>query len=163
MKQDRGFFPLFLDVRRKNILFVGGGRIAERRIGVMSKFQCQIQVVSPEVTEEIQKLAEAGIVVWRKQPFEESCLDCADIVLICTDHPDLNHEIWGKCRERRILANNCSNHEECDFYFPGIVVKDEITVGVNAGGKAHKKAASLRKAIGALLEESVNEEETGHR
>lgn len=155
MGQNKGFFPIFLDVRRKNAVFIGGGRIASRRVGVMSEFDAQISVVSPRISPELEALVQSGRIRWLAQEFAESVLDQADMVLICTDDVALNHEIWLQCRQRHILANNCSNHEECDFYFPGVVSRDETVIAVNAGGKAHKKAAALRKRLAELLEKDV--------
>ena len=37
----------------------------------------------------------------------------------------------------------------CDFYFPGICLKDDIVVGITASGVNHKKAkGSKRKNAG---------------
>lgn len=151
--EKRGFFPLFLDVREKNVVFFGGGKIAQRRVEAMSHFACQITVIAPEVTDSIRALADAGEIRCLPEKYEASMLENADMVLICTDDGALNHEIYTACRERGILANNCSNREECDFYFPGIAMKEETVVAVNAGGNAHKKAADLRRQIQQLLDE----------
>lgn len=158
MNNKRGFFPIFIDIRDKHILFVGGGSIAERRIMALLEFSDDIELVAPEVTGGLRELADTGEICWRKQEYSEEFLEKADIVFICTDNYDLNHEIWSICKSRSILVNNCSNHSECDFYFPGVVTQDEIVVAVNAGGKAHKKAAKLRKAIADLIEEDKFDE-----
>lgn len=146
-----GFFPIFWDIRNKNIIFIGGGKIASRRLSVMADFECSLTVIAPQITDSIRSLVQSGRVAWRQERFEVLPAH-ADMVLICTDNQQLNHEIWLLCKQKGILVNNCSNHEECDFHFPGIVRRDELTVAVNAGGKAHKKAAGLRKDIAALLE-----------
>ena len=43
--------------------------------------------------------------------------------------------------------------QKCDFYFPGIVQRDEIVIGVSASGRDHKKARKMREDIAAFLRE----------
>lgn len=151
--EKRGFFPIFLDVREKNVVFFGGGRIAQRRIAAMCDYACRITVVAPAATETIRALAAEGQLRYIPDHYEEALLDGADLVLICTNDDAVNHEIFLACKRRGILVNNCSNREECDFYFPGIAAKDETVVAVNAGGQAHQKAADLRRQLQQLLDE----------
>lgn len=146
-----GFFPIFWDIRSKNIIMIGGGRITSRRLAAMADFDCRLTVIAPEISDTIQALVSSGRVAWQRGRFEALPAD-ADMVLICTNDEQLNHEIWLLCKQNNILVNNCSNHEECDFHFPGIVRREELTVAVNAGGSAHRKAAALRRDIAALLE-----------
>ena len=54
------YFPMFVDLSEKNILFIGGGKIAVRRIISIYEFSGSITVVSPEAEPEIIKLANAG-------------------------------------------------------------------------------------------------------
>lgn len=151
------FFPMFRDIRNYHVIFIGGGRIAARRLSVMAEYDCRLTVIAPEITDTIRALVDEGRVAWQEGRFD-TLPDDADMVLICTNDEQLNHEIWLLCKENGILVNNCSNHEECDFYFPGIVRREALTVAVNAGGSAHKKAAALRKDIAALLEKGEYDE-----
>ena len=50
------YFPLFVDLSGKDILFVGGGSIASRRVSVLESFADKITVIAPVVTEEIKAL-----------------------------------------------------------------------------------------------------------
>lgn len=148
-----GFFPIFLDLRDKVVVFVGAGRIATRRVKAMEGFAGRIVVVAPEATDEIAGLAEEGSIEWRRQEFSPDALEGAALVLACTGDHGLNDEIYALCRERGILANACSDHTKCDFHYPGVVRKGNFTVGVNASGKDHAAARELRERIEALLDE----------
>lgn len=46
------YFPLFVDLEGRQVLVVGGGKIAMRRVRTLLEFGCEITVVSPEVCEE---------------------------------------------------------------------------------------------------------------
>lgn len=54
---DNSYFPMFVDISHWKILVAGGGVIATRRVKTLLKFQAQITVVAPKVTEELQLLA----------------------------------------------------------------------------------------------------------
>ena len=51
---EKPFFPMFIDLSKKKVVVIGGGRIAGRRIRTLLSFAGQICVIAPEVTEEIE-------------------------------------------------------------------------------------------------------------
>ena len=132
-KKDKPYFPLFVDLSDRDILFAGGGRIAARRIGALQPFAEHITVVSPEAEDSVQKLAEEGSITWICRNFEA--------------------EIADLCRQRQITVNASSDKELCDFYFPGIVRQGETVIGINASGRDHRKARRVRERIQELLTE----------
>ena len=150
---DKPYFPLYVDLSDKDILFVGGGNIAARRISVLQPFADRITVVAPEAEGSIIELTEAGSVNWIVREFEEMDLEGRDIVFAATDDTALNAEIAAKCREKGISVNASSDKELCDFYFPGIVRQGETVIGVNASGKDHTKARKVRERIQEILAE----------
>ena len=43
---------------------------------------------------------------------------------------------------------------KCDFYFPGIYMKDEVVIGITASGLDHSRAKKVRLAIQEAMEAS---------
>ena len=150
---DKKYFPLFMDLSDKDILFVGGGAIASRRIHVLQQFADRITVVAPEAEGSILELTEAGEVSWIMREFEEEDLKGRDIVFAATNDKELNADIAVECRRRGITVNVSSDKNLCDFYFPGIVQQGETVIGVSASGKDHKKARRVRERIQEVLTE----------
>ncbi|MBQ9015911.1 MAG: bifunctional precorrin-2 dehydrogenase/sirohydrochlorin ferrochelatase [Firmicutes bacterium] len=151
--RDRPWFPLYVDLSERDILFVGGGSIAARRIAVLQPFAEHITVVSPEAEESIRNLADAGSVVWIRRRFEEKDLEGRDIVFAATADKELNRQIADLCRKKQICVNASSDKELCDFYFPGIVRQGETVIGVNASGRDHRRAKAVRQRIQKVLTE----------
>ena len=145
------YFPMFIDLSEKNILFIGGGKIAVRRIISIYEFSGSITVVSPEAEPEIIKLANAGYIKYIRKRFDETDLDDADIVMVNTGHQGTDIRIAGMCRRRHLPVNVASDQTLCDFFFPGIIKKDSIVVGVTASGEDHQKAAEVTAKIKELL------------
>ena len=100
------YFPLYIDISRKDILVAGAGKIALRRIKTLLKFESHITVVGKEVHQELCFLAESTdcIRVIQRQ-FEPEDLEGRDMVFACTDSRDVNREIVKACRKRGILVN----------------------------------------------------------
>ena len=146
------YFPLFIDLSEKKVLFVGAGSVNAGRIKTMLDFAGSIDVVSPETDASIAALAEEGRVTLHRRRFDERDLDGADMVLVSTGHAGTDVRIAGMCRRRGIPVNVASDKTLCDFYFPGIARKDPLVVGVTASGEDHslaaKASAYFRKLLG---------------
>ena len=140
-------FPLFVDLSAKQVVVVGAGRIAARRVGMLAQFTPNITVVAPKAHPEIEALASAGRVRLVRRAYEAADLEDADIVLAATDDAGLNATICGDCRLRNIPVNVSSDRALCDFYFPGIVREGGVVVGVTAGGEDHARARQVTEAI----------------
>lgn len=154
---DRGsWFPFFTNISGKTFLVAGGGKIATRRIETLMRFDCRIKVVAKEASAEVSSCAGNKLELHIKA-FEPFDLDGADYVLAATDDSQLNHDIYKLCKAANIPVNVADNKEKSDFYFPGIVRKHGVTVGITAEGKDHKLAKTATKAIAGCLNESLQE------
>ena len=146
------YFPMFMDLSEKNVLFVGAGHVNTGRIKTMLDFAGSITVVSPEADVSIKALDDEGRIILRRRRFDERDLDGMDIVITSTGHAGTDVRIAGMCRRRGILVNAASDKTLCDFYFPGIARKDPLVVGVTASGEDHslaaKASAYFRKLLG---------------
>ena len=145
-------FPLFVDLRGKEIVFVGGGHIAERRVKVLVCFEGHITVIAKEASAGIKDLAARGIITLKEKAWEPEDIDGAHIVLACTNDRGVNEAVIKRAAAAGILYNNSQDHEQCSFYFPGVVTHDHTVVGVTASGKDHRLARQLREDIAELLE-----------
>ena len=146
------YFPLFMDLSEKNVLFVGAGHVNTGRIKTMLDFVGSITVVSPDADASITALDDEGRIILRRRRFDERDLDGADIVITATGHAGTDVRIAGMCRRRGIMVNAASDKTLCDFYFPGIARRDPLVVGVTASGEDHslaaKASAYFRKILG---------------
>ncbi len=144
------YYPLSADISQNDILIVGGGSVAARRVHTLLAFDARITVIAPEVTEELSQEADGQITV-RLRAFEEGDIDGRDFVLAATDDAALNAEIAGLCRERGIPVNISSDPSLCDFQFPSVVIDENVVVGINASGTDHKRVKETRQKIEDVL------------
>ena len=54
------YFPVFIDLSEKRLVVFGAGKIARRRITVLSRFTPALTVIAPECLPEVEALARRG-------------------------------------------------------------------------------------------------------
>ena len=145
------YFPMFVDLSKKRILVAGAGRIASRRIQTLTQFWPCITVIAPDVVPEVEKLAKDGKVILERRSFQMEDLERADLAVFATDDEQLNAAAGEQCRRRGIPVNVSSDKDLCDFYFPGIVRRDPLVIGVSASGEDHELAAKATKYLKMCL------------
>ena len=145
-------FPLFVDLSGKKIVVVGGGRIALRRIRTLTQFTEKVTVVSPELHPDLLPLEEAGRLTVLRRPYAPADIEGAALVLAATDNKEVNEAVYADCKRLDIPVNVSSDRHKSDFYFPGIVEKDNVVVGITASGSDHHLARQVREIISSALE-----------
>lgn len=149
---------MFVDLSDKNIVVVGGGNIATRRVKTLLQFTRNVTAVAPVMTPDLQELGKAGIVNAIPRAVKRSDLTMAYMVIAATNDHKLNDEIYRVCKEEGIYVNIADDRDKCDFYFPGIFMQDELVVGITASGLDHKKARRVRLAIEQAMADASEED-----
>ena len=145
------YFPLFVDLNEKQIVVVGAGTIAKRRIRTLVSFTNHLTVIAPEVNRELLDMEKAGMLRIKRKNYEREDIYDADYVIAATNDHQINSDIYSACKCMGITVNVCSDKNKCDFYFPGIVKKDNLVVGITASGNNHKAARETSDRIRKLL------------
>lgn len=146
------YFPIFINLEGKKVQVFGGGNIATRRVSALLEFGALVHVVAPEISGKLEELAKQGEnLTLDCRPYFPGDLGTAELVIAATNDAAVNDMVYRECRKEGIPVNVASDKEKCDFFFPGIVKEGDITVGVTAGGKDHKKAAQATAKIRELL------------
>lgn len=155
--RNKHYFPMFVNLENKNIVVIGGGNIATRRVKTLLKFTRNITVIAPQMTMELQELGKTGQIVTLLRPVKRTDFKQAYMVIAATNEWKINDEIYRICKQEGIYVNVVSDKEKCDFYFPGIFMQDDLVVGITASGLDHKKARRLREEIEKALEKIAGE------
>lgn len=150
-KPKRPYFPMFVDLSAKHIIIIGAGTIAKRRIRSLLDFTDHLTVIAPEVNKELMDLAHTGTITLIKDRYRPDHLLDADIVIAATNEHQTNKAIYDYCKEQGILINVCSDKTLCDFYFPGLVRRENVVIGVTASGTNHKEAKHMIQKIDEML------------
>ena len=145
------YFPLFVDLNEKQIVVVGAGTIAKRRIRTLVSFTNHLTVIAPEVNRELLDMEKAGMLRIKRKNYERKDIYDADYVIAATNDHQINSDIYSACKCMGITVNVCSDKTKCDFYFPGIAKDGDTVVGITSGGGDHRLAAKISVAVRQIL------------
>ena len=153
--QPRMHFPLFVGMRDKRVLVIGGGNVAERRIKVLEPFGADITVISPSSSDYITHSSSRGFVhlLCRKYRAGDIASLMPFLVIAASDERQANHEAMVEATRLNILISVADCHRECTCYFPAIAESDEFIVGIVSKNGNHagvkKMAVNMRNVINA--------------
>ena len=63
------YYPLFLNVRGKRCVVVGGGLVALRKVKALLEHEASVGVISPDLCPGLSQLAERGAIQVFQSPF----------------------------------------------------------------------------------------------
>lgn len=149
-------FSIELNLEGRNVLVVGGGRIALRKVKTLLPTGARITVVAPQFDPEFENLSSKGearphtshLITLKSRPYEPLDLRGIFMVFICTDKPDVNALVSNDARARRILVNNACDYLDGDFIVPARMdFGENIAVTVSTQGRAPSLAKKLKQKI----------------
>ncbi len=158
--EDRNnLYPIFLKVHQLEVLIVGGGNVGLEKLSFLLKSSpnANVQLVAPEINEEILELVKKYQVKLIKENFTNSFLENKHIVIVATDNEALNIEIYNECKRRNLLVNLADNPSYCDFYLGGIVTKGNVKVAISTNGKSPTTAKRLRQFFEEVIPENIDD------
>ena len=147
------FFPVSIDLNNKNVLVIGAGKIALRKIEILLNYNCNITVITKEILEEkfLELEKNNKIKIFKNQEFEEKFLENIFLAVVATDNEVLNKNISQLCMSKNILVNNITSKDDMNVRFMSIYEKDDIQITISANGNP-KKAVEIKNKIKDTLE-----------
>jgi len=152
MYQDKlKYLPVGLDVKGKPCLVVGGGTVGTRKVFNLIRAEADVTVVSPEVTRELDELAQSQRICWVRESFQDHHLGDAFLVIAATDDEALNAAIVQSAARRGALVCDASSAERSEVIFGALLVDDDVTVAVFTDGRDPARARQTRDRIADLM------------
>jgi uroporphyrin-III C-methyltransferase/precorrin-2 dehydrogenase/sirohydrochlorin ferrochelatase len=145
------YFPVFLDLKGQNVLVVGGGDVALRKITLLERSGAVITLVAPEIVPELRQRGGAGDFKIKAREFVPSDLDGARLVIVATSRRAINRWIAKLSDARAIPVNVVDDREASRFIIPAIVDRDPVLVAVSTGGTSPVLARRLRERLEASI------------
>jgi precorrin-2 dehydrogenase/sirohydrochlorin ferrochelatase len=145
------YYPIFLDLKDQNVLVVGGGKVAERKILNLLRYGCRIHVVSFELTSQLEKLVLEKKIQHIPEQSLNQAMDEASMVIAATDDPAVNGQVASRAKEQGLLVNAVDQPQDCNFIMPSIVKRGDLQIAISTSGKSPALAKKIRKELQALF------------
>lgn len=145
------YLPIHVDTKDARILIIGGEGAAEAKLRTLIKTDAQLSVISPEVSPEISRWAEQGLLSHTARDFQPSDLDGVRLVYAATEDDDLNLEIGNLARAQGLLVNAADQKDACDFITPALVDRSPVIVSIGTEGTSPSLARAVKTDLEARL------------
>jgi precorrin-2 dehydrogenase / sirohydrochlorin ferrochelatase len=141
------YFPVFLDLRGRRCLVVGGGEIGERKTRALLECGARVTIVSPLLTPGLAALAASGRLVHRARPFVRSDPRGCALAVAATGDPRVDRVVAAAARRWRALVNVVDRPQHCDFIVPAVLRRGELQIAVSTGGRSPAIAREIRRRL----------------
>lgn len=148
--------PVYLSgllLEGRQVLMVGGGKVAARRLDALVATGARVHVVSPEVGPVLAQAVANGQITWTARGFVDSDCDGAWYVLALTDAPDVNAAVVKAALARHTFVVRADDAAGGTAYTPATARSGGLTVGV-VGDRNPVRSARVRDGLLQVLTRS---------
>jgi precorrin-2 dehydrogenase/sirohydrochlorin ferrochelatase len=149
-----GSLMLAWQIKKKNVLIVGGGNVAAGRIINVLEADALVTLVCPRaglLPEVAHRVHKGEITIYKDKEFDETDLEGIDMCLTAIDDPEASSRIWKLCKQKKIPVNVADVPKECDFYFGSQHRDGPLQIMISTNGAAPKLANIIRLKIAESL------------
>ena len=148
------FLPIFINIKDRNCLVVGGGKVAARKIDLLLNAGACITVVAPKLDTELLEKLEQELIIYHSETFIPAHLDDITLVIAATNSPLVNQKISDAAKKRYIPVNVVDNPDLCSFIMPSIIDRSPVLIAVSSSGKSPVLARLLRAHLETIIPEA---------
>ncbi|QGG47766.1 precorrin-2 dehydrogenase/sirohydrochlorin ferrochelatase family protein [Heliorestis convoluta] len=150
-------YPIILKLESRPCLVVGGGKVAERKVNSLVDAGAKVAVISPMITENIQKWVDQGTVRYQGRGYQEGDAAGYFLVVAATDLQEVNDLVTRDCNQRNILINTVDNPEGSNFYVPATIRRGDLQIAISTGGASPAVARRIRQSLEVQFGEEYGE------
>ncbi len=145
------YFPVFLDLKNRLCLLVGGGDIATRKGRLLSKAGARLRVVAPEISSELRELVAQTNGELHEREYQASDLNDCVIAIAATDIESLNEQISNDAKARNLPVNVVDSPALCTYITPAIIDRSPLVIAISSGGESPVLARLIRAKLETLI------------
>ncbi len=143
--------PVFLDLRDRLVLLVGGGEVAARKAQLLLSAGARLRVVAPQLCSELRQLCERSGTELINARFEPAHLAAAMLAVAATDDPQVNQAVSAAGRAANVWVNAVDDASASSCYLPAIVDRSPVIIAVGTKGASPTLARRVRAQLESLL------------
>ena len=148
------WYPIFLDLRGRAVLVVGGGALAAEKVRGLRAAEAEITVAAPTLESELAALRDAGAIAHIPREYREGDMAGFSVVMAAQDGragDGGNSQLLAEARERGILLNAADDPANCDFILPAVLRQAPLTIAISTAGGSPAIARRVREELTEYL------------
>lgn len=145
------YFPVFLDLKNRVCLLVGGGDVATRKGRLLSKAGARLRVVAPNISAELRELVAHNDGELCVREYQSSDLNDCVIAIAATDSESLNEKVSADAQARYLPVNVVDSPALCTYITPAIIDRSPLVIAISSGGESPVLARLIRAKLETLI------------
>ncbi|WP_339230846.1 NAD(P)-binding protein [Oceanobacillus sp. FSL K6-2867] len=145
--------PLMVNLSGKNIVLVGGGYVAGRRIQTLLESGAQLTVISPEIGKEVRVHWEKGRIKWIQKHVEPNDLDGAFLIIVATNNPIVNQSII-LAAPPNALVNAAADAVKGNVEFPSAFRRGKLAISISTNGASPQLTRKIKEQLQTIYNEN---------
>jgi len=141
------YYPVFLSLKGRKCVVVGGGPIAEGKVRNLLNHPCEVVLISPSATKSLAEWAEEGNIMWERREYREGDLAGAFLAIGATGVQGVDRLMAEEAERERVLLNVVDYVPLCMFIAPSIVERGPVTFAISTSGASPALARKLRESM----------------
>jgi precorrin-2 dehydrogenase/sirohydrochlorin ferrochelatase len=141
------YYPVFLDIKDKKCVIVGGGEVAARKAGRLIDCGADVFVISPRLSPELAEMEKKDLICHIATEYTGHFINDAVLVIGATDDEETNARISDDACNQGIPVNIVDDPKRCSFILPAMVKRGDLTIAIGTGGKSPALARHLRQEL----------------
>jgi siroheme synthase-like protein len=145
--------PLAIDLRDKDVLVVGAGRIGAGKAQLLVDAGASVTVIARKVLVPLPD----GVRRLERREFRSGDLRGYALVVSATGDGPTNDRIVAEARDQRIWVNVVDDPARSDFYFTAVHRAGDVVVSVSTSGASPALAQEIRAMVRDSLPGNLDE------
>ncbi len=137
--------PIFLDIRNRTCVIVGGGDIAFRKASLLLRAGARLHIVAKTFCQELTSLCDDYKISVNEKAFTESDLEGAILAVAATNDDAVNKRVSEAATSTNTPVNVVDQPQLCTFIMPSIVDRSPIVVAISSGGNSPVLSRQLKE------------------
>ncbi len=145
------FLPVFLNLKHRECVVIGGGEVAFRKISLLLDAGAVVTVYSPVLGETLRRWVDEGKITHFSQEFSPEMLEKCALVIAATDDTAVNRRVSDSAKTLGIPVNVVDQPDLCTFIMPSIIDRSPVTIAVSTGGRSPVLTRLIRARLETLI------------
>lgn len=126
--------PIFLSVKGRRALVVGGGTLAARKADLLARAGCELTVLAPKMNDDLARVVAQYKIDHQTGDLSADHVNDCVVVFGASADPAINLKLHELATHAGILVNIADTTDLCDFIMPAVVDRSPLLIAISSGG-----------------------------
>lgn len=150
-------YPIQLNVTNKQIVIIGGGKIAYRKLmQILKEDACSIRIISKKFLPQFFEIEHPKVKLLTKC-YDKNDIKNASLIIAATDDSKVNDQIKRDAKAHQLI-NHTSDQRQSDFFNMLEIEFEDIKICLRSNGNNCVKVKQISQAVQTYLTEVYKED-----